>query len=375
MFEATSPRLMPDSKCDPPGGSQPQVAVSILNWNGWRDTIECVRSIRELDYPHRTAVVVDNGSSNDSLDNLRSFAEAERERGAVVVEYGADEARQGGRADIEERLWAGSPTLRIVLVRSGQNLGFPGGHNLAIHYLLNCSCPPDHILLLNNDATLDPQCVSALVATAAETGAGVVGTVFRNAVTGNRADHSRLGSISYAFFAPPLSLPKKEFVPSERFWTVSEISGAAMLLSKRALACLRERTGRYLDDGLFLYCEENELCCRLRQCGYKAVVCSGAIVTHGEASSSGGRHNPIAYYYTSRNRILLAGRLLPFFLKAPFHILNLTASVFRISKCLCAGRFSAALAVAEGVLDGYAGKTGKWDRHDAVCCRTRQPAE
>ena len=44
---------------------QPLVAISILNWNGWRDTLECLESVRRLDYPNYLAIVVDNGSWDD----------------------------------------------------------------------------------------------------------------------------------------------------------------------------------------------------------------------------------------------------------------------------------------------------------------------
>lgn len=44
----------------------PEVFVVVLNWNGWRDTIECLESLQQLDYPDYRMVVVDNGSSGSS---------------------------------------------------------------------------------------------------------------------------------------------------------------------------------------------------------------------------------------------------------------------------------------------------------------------
>lgn len=43
----------------------PKVAIIILNWNGWEDTIECINSLINLTYPNFSIVIVDNGSTNE----------------------------------------------------------------------------------------------------------------------------------------------------------------------------------------------------------------------------------------------------------------------------------------------------------------------
>ncbi len=39
----------------------PKVAIAVLNWNGWRDTLECLESLQRMTYPHYQIIVVDNG--------------------------------------------------------------------------------------------------------------------------------------------------------------------------------------------------------------------------------------------------------------------------------------------------------------------------
>ena len=56
--------------------ASPLVVISILNWNGWKDTLECLESVRRLDYPNFLTVVVDNGSWNGSADKIKAWAEA-----------------------------------------------------------------------------------------------------------------------------------------------------------------------------------------------------------------------------------------------------------------------------------------------------------
>ncbi len=64
-----NPSVSPDTshKARDSANWAPRVAVSILNWNGWQDTLECLESVRRLDYPNYLSVVVDNGSWDDSL--------------------------------------------------------------------------------------------------------------------------------------------------------------------------------------------------------------------------------------------------------------------------------------------------------------------
>ena len=46
------------------------VYIILVNYNGCEDTIECVQSLSEMDYEEYRIVVVDNGSSDDSLEKL-----------------------------------------------------------------------------------------------------------------------------------------------------------------------------------------------------------------------------------------------------------------------------------------------------------------
>ena len=46
---------------------RPTVAIVVLNWNGWRDTLACLRSLTALTYPNAWVMVVDNGSTDESV--------------------------------------------------------------------------------------------------------------------------------------------------------------------------------------------------------------------------------------------------------------------------------------------------------------------
>ncbi len=49
---------------------QPRVYIVLLNWNGWQDTLECMRSLEQLEYENWHAVIVDNGSTDDSVERI-----------------------------------------------------------------------------------------------------------------------------------------------------------------------------------------------------------------------------------------------------------------------------------------------------------------
>jgi GT2 family glycosyltransferase len=48
----------------------PQVCIVILNWNGWQDTVNCLRSLRKLKYPNYHIILIDNGSTDESIKEI-----------------------------------------------------------------------------------------------------------------------------------------------------------------------------------------------------------------------------------------------------------------------------------------------------------------
>jgi len=53
----------------------PSVAIIVLNWNGWQDTIECLESLYQISYPNYEIIVVDNGSKDESIENIKKYCE------------------------------------------------------------------------------------------------------------------------------------------------------------------------------------------------------------------------------------------------------------------------------------------------------------
>ena len=49
------------------------VTIILLNWNGYDDTLEALESLYQIDYPCYNVIVVDNHSTNDSIDKITEY--------------------------------------------------------------------------------------------------------------------------------------------------------------------------------------------------------------------------------------------------------------------------------------------------------------
>src|SRR3954467_11696399 len=96
--------------------SEPRVSLVILNWNSYRVTLDCLLSLRKMDYRNFEVVLVDNGSVDGSASKLQENV----------------------------------PEIRLI--RNASNLGFAGGCNVGIRDALRRGT--DYVLLLNNDTVV-----------------------------------------------------------------------------------------------------------------------------------------------------------------------------------------------------------------------------
>lgn len=219
-----------------------KVAVVILNWNGWRDTIACVESLRLQSVKPAWIVLVDNASTDESEKELR----------------------------------AACPDAHFM--QSGANLGFAGGNNVGTRWALAQGA--DAVWLLNNDATAAPAALEELIRTdEARPDAGAIGT---------RIYETRRPDVLQCWGGGWINLwagRAREFDVRVDETSLDYISGCSLYLPRRAL----ERCGM-LDEGFFMYFEDAELSLRYRAAGFKLAVADAARVEHkGGASSRPGR--------------------------------------------------------------------------------------
>jgi GT2 family glycosyltransferase len=138
----------------------------LLNWNGRADTIECLTSIYAQREVPAYVVLVDNGSTDSSVESVVEWMRAHPRLRSVVRR---DNARQDCR--LREFLLRESPegeagpgaaiAPRLVLIENRTNLGFAAGCNVGIRLLMDRGVR--YVLLLNNDTVVGPDALAHLV--------------------------------------------------------------------------------------------------------------------------------------------------------------------------------------------------------------------
>ncbi|MBI2809665.1 MAG: glycosyltransferase family 2 protein [Candidatus Melainabacteria bacterium] len=248
---------------------RPKIAIIILNWNGKADTLACLESLTHVTYPHFTTLLVDNGSTDDSIPSIRAHY----------------------------------PDLTIL--PTGSNLGFAEGNNFGIRAALQQA--PDFILLLNNDTLVAPDFLDRFVETfQAHPEAGILGAKIFLYDLKTTLDH--LGGMWNPRTGTFTFIGLREQEDGTRWQTPEEIDyvcGAALMFR----ASLIQTIG-YLEPRYFLIWEESDFCFRARRAGHKTLTCPSAKIWHKvSASFTGGK--PHSTYFWWRNRLLWIERNSP----------------------------------------------------------------
>jgi hypothetical protein len=340
------------------------VAIVAVNWNGWRDTVECLDSVRRLDYADYLTVIVDNASQDDSVARLHEWVG--RREGFQLVDYPETVARAGGEAARENALAAAAPSDRAVLIRGSVNSGATGGGNLGIEYALHRQPPADYIFLLDNDAVAEPDTLRHLVDLDRKENAGIVGGVVIGKSTGEIQFAERTTLLRW-FFSPlvacNLPLPPDDV----EYWPSAGVSGPSMLIRRDLLDTIHAKTGRYLALESFIDGWEFELCYRSSREGYRSLVSRKGVVRHkGERFL---RHplSPVRYYYTTRIHLLLAAEFLPWRWRVLYYPWSVASNLARMAKMLRSGRRDVARAIYSGWRDGVKGERGIWNSQADTC--------
>ncbi len=246
----------------------PKVTIIILNWNGFRDTIECLHSVQKINYPNYQVLVVDNGSTDDSVAQIRQTFPA------------------------------------VPLLETGENLGYAGGNNAGIAYALNQH--PTFILLLNNDTVVDPDILTAFVDAASRyPRAGIFGaqmcyyaqpdTIW--ALGGGNWDASSAGFPHFA------NNQRAQDLTNSEIFAIDYVIGCALFCRADMI-----RDIGVMEEAFFLNFEEMDWCYRARAAGYLSYAVPDARLWHKVSVSFGGEESPLRQYFMARNELLWARR-------------------------------------------------------------------
>lgn len=259
--EATA--TSPSSAAD--GTSRPLASVVIVNWNGVKHLDECLAALRAQTLRDALEViVVDNGSTDGSLDVLRQHGDLVR------------------------------------VLQNEKNVGFAAGCNQGIR-----ASDAEYIALLNNDAVVEPTWLDELVR--AMRSSPDVGSCTSKILS--YYDHSVLDNAGHVVFGDGLTRGRGRLeIDRGQFDREEEVfcfSGCAALLRRAML----DDVGMF-DESFFAYCEDADLGLRARLRGWRCRYVPTAVAYH-KFSASSDAFSAFKALHVERNRLWLALKDLP----------------------------------------------------------------
>jgi len=244
--------------------TDPLVVAVVLNWNNPQDTVDCVASLRASDYPNLDILLVDNGSTDNSVSLFRErFPE-------------------------------------IELIETGENLGYAGGNNVGIKRALSKGA--EYVLLANNDVAVAPDTVSQLVSAAeCNKSVGAAGAL----VFWRDEPEKLYAAYGVVNFSEAIvRLKGRNSTVPDRYSETMEVDwvlGCAILLERGAVEDVGE-----LDERFFAYHDEVDWCTRARKKGYKIMLVPARVWHAGQSSTGGEKYASAKRYFVGRNSVLFA---------------------------------------------------------------------
>jgi GT2 family glycosyltransferase len=254
-----------------------KIAIIIVNWNGVKDTLECLQSITDLNVNGLVVdiIVVDNASTDNTVNIIRENFP------------------------------------KTIIIENSENLGFAEGNNTAIRKgkLSNY----DYFFLVNNDTILEKNCIINLIKSMEnekETGIMSPKIYFAKNFEYHKEryqENERGKVIWYAggiidwnnIICSHRGVDDVDMGQYEKEIETDFVSGCGMLIKKEVI----DDIGLF-DKKYFMYLEDVDFCVRAKNKGWKLKYNPNGIMWHKNASSSGKPGSKLHEYYQIRNRFI-----------------------------------------------------------------------
>lgn len=288
--------------------------VVLLNWNGWKDTIECLESVFRLQHPSFGVVICDNASENGSLEKIKAWADGTfgaMAGNSKLAHLTSPPVTKPIRYQELTRERAESGICRhdlpLTLIQNEANLGFAAGTNVGLRYALrdlNCK----FFWMLNNDTVVEPAALSALENHMLKVPkCGLCGSL--NISYYNPREVQSLGGKQYNRWTSRArkSRPRTIGDVNTQAEHMDFLSGASMLASRGFL-----ETVGLMEESYFLYFEEIDWAMRAKG-KFELGFASQSVIYHKEGATIGShsdrmRRSLLSDEYLSRNRVLFTKR-------------------------------------------------------------------
>jgi GT2 family glycosyltransferase len=231
----------------------PLVSIVVLNYNGKKHLHNCISTVLENSYPNFEVVLVDNASTDGSIQPIQN-------------RYDAD------------------PRLQII--KSSKNLGYSGGNNLGLEHSKG-----RYIVFLNNDTTVEPDWLSYLVeALEHDSTIGIAQSLIYSMDKKSIQSAGWLYS-DYLIKKYALCADKPASLKFKPVFDISFTCGASMIVRREIL----DEMGAFEPSVPFFY-DDTLLTLKTRLLGKRAVTVSASKMCHAS-----GATNVWKTYFTTFN--------------------------------------------------------------------------
>lgn len=288
----------------------PKVSIVILNWNQRDMTLACLESLRKISYPNYEIIIVDNGSTDGSIE-------------AIKKEF---------------------PELTVI--ENGRNLGVAGGRNVGIEYVQHKGT--DYLLLLDNDTIVQRDFITEMVkAGEGNNRAGVL--------TGKIYFYSEPNKIwcagcSLSLYRRHITAIGYDEIDRGQYDDIREVdhvAGCCLLIKKKVI----DEIGILDQNFIEYFTEDTDWCLRARKKGYKIMYVPKAKIWHHvvKKTSVSERY----WYLKGRNLMWLMrkhARLHHWIVFSFYLVVGSAKVLYREVK---AGNLRQVFTMAKGTLDAF----------------------
>ena len=259
------------------------IAIIILNWNGWHDTIECIKSILKVNNVELSIVVVDNGSTDESVEHISLFINQCNNRTHYVNEG--------------EELHTRIQNKDIVFYKLHENYGFAKGNNLGLQLVKSQDI--EYYWILNNDTVIDCESIGVLKSFMDNNCNYYACTPQIRYYNPNNRIWNCGGKIFFGFRKYYFE-GKNDVVFNNKHFNISFVTGCALFIRAEIL----DKEGKLFTENFFFGEEDFEFSLRMKKQKKFIACCTDSIIYHKVSASTKNKSKIGVIYIHYLNRYI-----------------------------------------------------------------------